>query len=579
MSALREVFAHFGFTFDKHGLDHVEHAVTHTQKHAEHAAHAHAASLESLIHGFESLVALATAGVFAHIVHSTEEQAVALGKLSKATGLTLETTQALAFGAKLNGAELSDVSISLRRLSVAMAGAKGQSDEMGESFESGAKIFKTLGVRTKDASGHLLTLEEVLPELADRFHEIQNPAERAAAAQAIFGRNGQKMAVILAHGAEGIEELKHEFAELGGGFDPEAIENANELHHATVKLEFAFASFKNTIALKVFPLLSHVFETATHAGAAFSKWAKDTTLVEHAVEGLTATVGLKLASALGPYLLPGLKFAGIFLAVDDLIGFLEGKDTIIGDLLNRAFGEGSAALVRNWLIGVKDVWAKAWTDMRADTDGVIAHLSKVETWTPIVDAMFSALNNIGDVFTESLRKSITSKIDPEGWFGKSLRWIHDVDHPSGEDTDSVAGRLSEQAKDKNAEGLIAQRTAQRRLLDSVGHAPHAGGGGQTAADRTSSDDHENNMHAIVKFGDSLTALVSATKQFKGEGVDVRSFAPLRADYDPTRNYIEINQPITVQVAPGTSREQAEAVAEAAKKGANRAHVAALEHTR
>jgi hypothetical protein len=60
-------------------------------------------------------------------------------------------------------------------------------------------------------------------------------------------------------------------------------------------------------------------------------------------------LALKLGGALAPYLKTGLKFGAIFLAVDDLLAFLQGKDSVIGDLIEAAFGEGSSETVRLWV--------------------------------------------------------------------------------------------------------------------------------------------------------------------------------------------------------------------------------------
>src|SRR5688572_33326266 len=45
----------------------------------------------------------------------------------------------------------------------------------------------------------------------------------------------------------------------------------------------------------------------------------------------------------------GLKFAAVFAAIDEVLGFLNGKDSLIGDLLNGAFGDGTADAVRDWV--------------------------------------------------------------------------------------------------------------------------------------------------------------------------------------------------------------------------------------
>ncbi len=335
--ALREIFAHFGFSFDRAKLLEVSRGVEGVKASTKQAG----AGLSSFVTGLQGAVAAITGGVFLHFTNQVREQAAALQDTADQTGLSTDELQAWTMAAQLGGASAQDFVAGLRKVSKELATGV---DESGQQ----SKLFKQLGIETKDAAGDVRELDAVLPEIADKFAALKSGAERSALAQQIFGKAGSKLVPILAQGSAGIVQLRKQFHELGGGFSEEAIKNADEYDDALIKLNFSMFAFKSLLATSVFPILSKIVETFTKASVKVSAWVKETTLVGNAIKVLAGIITGKLLLALAPFLLPGLKFLAIFLAVDDLVAFLSGKRSVIGDILDRWFGDGTATAVRAW---------------------------------------------------------------------------------------------------------------------------------------------------------------------------------------------------------------------------------------
>lgn len=341
--ALREILAHFGFTIDRSGLDAAGRGIEKVKKETAGAG----ASLTGFVDGLRGAVAGIAAGAFAELTSEIKDQAAALKDTSEQTGLSTDELQAWTLQAQLGGASAQDFVTGLRKVSKELATGV---DESGQQ----SKLFKRLGIDTKDAAGNTRDLSSVLPEIAEKFKGLTNGAEKSALAQQLFGRAGTKLVPVLSEGAAGVAKLKAQLDDLGGGFSQEAIDRADEYDDALIKLNFSFFGLKSLLATQVFPWLAKTVGELTKASVGAGKWLKETTGVSTAVKILAAVLGGTLLKALAPFLLPGLKFLAIFLAVDDLIAFLDGKDSVIGKILNGWFGDGTATVVRAWANSAKD---------------------------------------------------------------------------------------------------------------------------------------------------------------------------------------------------------------------------------
>lgn len=352
--ALREIIAFFGFDFDQSKADHVDKSIHGIKVHTEEAA----GGVTGLIEAFKVVAGLEIFRLAKEFTESLAEQAVQIKHTSEATGVSTDQLQEWQFGAKQAGVDSEAFSLALRRLSVAIAGGK---DEMG----SQSNILAKMGIKTGTATDAVKTLGEALPKIADKFQAMQDGPAKAALAQELFGRQGARLIPILNKGSEGLAELHKEFQDLGGGLSPEAIERAEEFHIQTVRLGAAFDSFKSALATGILPRVTTLVELFTTGVAKLTEFAHETTLVESAVASVATALVVTLGGALAPFLFGALKFAAIYVAVDDLKGFLAGEDSEIGAILDGWFGDGTADVVRDWILDAKDWFLTGFNDIAA----------------------------------------------------------------------------------------------------------------------------------------------------------------------------------------------------------------------
>lgn len=148
----------------------------------------------SRLAGFKgALVGLASAagvGTFAALIQSSISAQAELARLSEKTGASVESLSALKQAAKITDTDLNAVTTGIAKLSKSMfeAATKG-----GDT----AQAFKGLGIAVTDAAGALRKPDEVLLELANRFGEMENGAEKVALAQKLLGRSGQELIPVL----------------------------------------------------------------------------------------------------------------------------------------------------------------------------------------------------------------------------------------------------------------------------------------------------------------------------------------------------------------------------------------------
>lgn len=152
-----------------------------------------------------ALVAGAAYGMLKSFADAGEEIANTADRL----GVNAEKFQEYRFAADQAGIA-NDVFVGgLSKLSVGLGKAATGKGNVG-------KVMAALRINLRDGNGRIKTATDLLPELADRFAKIQDPALRAAAASELFGRGmGPKFAMLLAQGSGELERQAARARELG----------------------------------------------------------------------------------------------------------------------------------------------------------------------------------------------------------------------------------------------------------------------------------------------------------------------------------------------------------------------------
>lgn len=349
MTTVAELTATFGIKPDHGSFQRADHSLKGLLTHANHAVHA-------------------LAGVWAvhKIIHWAEEwvnSGVAVAHASQRIGIATGALQELDFAAGQSGASTEQLETGLRFLARSSYAAS-------QGTKASADVFAKLGIHVKDANGEIRSTDDLLPEVADKLSGLTSDTERTALAVKLFGRGGASLIPLLLRGSEGIAELRQEARDLGGGLDPEFIQNSLEVEESLKKLKFQSLGLISGLGNLLFPLIERGVLAMINFGKAIRGVLKDTEGVKY-ILGVTAAalaawgaIAIATASeaiaawfaAAAPFLIAAAGIVAIGLALDDVHQLLTGGKSLIGQYLDKWFGAGTAArFVEDWRNGVKSL--------------------------------------------------------------------------------------------------------------------------------------------------------------------------------------------------------------------------------
>ena len=187
-----------------------------------------------------------------------------LAKQSGMLGLTVNQLQQLQFAASQTGVTTAELNKGLERFSRSIS-------EASTGIGVGKRSFEALGVTLAKSDGSLKSTDELLAEVADRFAQVKDPADRVRIAIDLFGRAGGGMVNTLKDGSAGLKALGADFNAVTiqlTGQQAAAVEEANDLFD---KLGRTFASIGQQITSFLMPALAGIAEMLTvHLLKAFS---------------------------------------------------------------------------------------------------------------------------------------------------------------------------------------------------------------------------------------------------------------------------------------------------------------------
>lgn len=189
-----------------------------------------------LVGGFATAMVAAGAAAFTlakatgELAEQQSNQAIRLGVTVKEYGLLSQASK----NAGLDGEALVGT---MKGLTKALA-------DGSEEGNKGSRALKSLGIESKNAFGNIRPINDLLLDIADRLGDIQNPAEKADKAIAIFGKRGLEVLPIMTRDLrENIQELRN----LGVGFDDVAARDAKKLDDALDRIASRFAALKKDL--------------------------------------------------------------------------------------------------------------------------------------------------------------------------------------------------------------------------------------------------------------------------------------------------------------------------------------------
>jgi hypothetical protein len=222
---VREMFARMGIDLDESGVE---------------AADAAFGLLEGSLIAIGTAVVAAGAAIAGMVGH-TVEAASKINDLSQRTGVSTDELQSLGYAAKLGGVDMDSLAMSLQFLDRNLAAAA-----RGEGEAS--KAFARAGISVRDSNGHVLSAHAAFTKLADKMKSMPDGAEKTALAMSLMGRAGAQMIPTLNEGGEGLSRLEQRARDLGFVMDNETIAAGDALGDSIDELKMAFQGVAYTIA-------------------------------------------------------------------------------------------------------------------------------------------------------------------------------------------------------------------------------------------------------------------------------------------------------------------------------------------
>jgi hypothetical protein len=292
---------------------------------------------ESVLHLGE--IGIGAGAAIFEVVRRVGDAGDATAKMAKRVGIGVEALQELRYAGERSGATIEDVDNGIGKLAINIGKWKAAKGHGGGSDGLAIPGLQMLGGGGKGTGGgetdpfkrlHLsaaklstLKPEQQVEKIADAMGKLKTDADRAAVAQAIFGREGGlTMIPMLKEGAAGLEKLRQQARATGGVLSKEATEKAEQFKDAQIDARLAVAGLVNTLGVGLLPVATETFNE-------FSGWAKKQDFSKRAKE-ISQWIQSKGIPAFKQITVEAQSFAGTILHV------VEGAAQLTGGFDNLA---------------------------------------------------------------------------------------------------------------------------------------------------------------------------------------------------------------------------------------------------
>lgn len=231
-------------------------------------------------------------------------------KNAERMGLTVEQFTGLDHALQISGTSMEEMKPALTKLNKLIRDAAMGSGEA-------AKKFDRVGVSATNADGSLKDINSVMFEVANKFKDMPNGAEKSALAIDLFEESGTRMVQFLNLGKEGIQDLLVEADDLGLVIGEQAARDAELFNDSLTRMKGRFTGIGNAIATQAVPQLEVVLD---HLGEMFSSTAQNATQLRTMVAEL---IGFGISTAQMFVSIGAIvknSFDGIRVVINSLVG-------------------------------------------------------------------------------------------------------------------------------------------------------------------------------------------------------------------------------------------------------------------
>lgn len=228
-------------------------------------------------------------GRIASFVASVSQNIDSINDLSARTGIGVEALQSYSLAAKLAGVDTEQFGTAVQKLAVNIGKATP-----GDALDKALK-----GINLSLNELRALSPEEQFSEIGNAISALPTAADRAAAAVAIFGKQGAALAPLFREGAASIEELQARAERLGIIVSETQINNVADMNDAFDLVSATIQGITGQVIGNLAPAVTAVTDQ-------FLKFVEEWS-------GAQGQGGAGIANAITDVLLTGAEFfAGIF---------------------------------------------------------------------------------------------------------------------------------------------------------------------------------------------------------------------------------------------------------------------------
>jgi hypothetical protein len=394
-------------------------------------------------------------GFMKDTIGTTESLALETRTLKAETGMTAEQVTGFV-------AVLDRYGIGQSQAAMGMKAFAKQIEETANETKKGATAFDDLGISVKDSHGKTKSMNDLIMEVADKFHTMADGAEKTADATKLFGRSAANIIPLLNQGSGAIKEMEDEAKKMGLVLTEDNIGAMQNYIQSQKKMEEAITGLKLQIGNALMPVF-------TNMATSLSNWAANPS-VQNAIHQIADEVG-KLAKDMADWVnnvaIPWVKdhWPTIKKVIQDTWDVVKG----IANFIQGPFGQ--ALIIAGGIIlavvGAVKVWTAAQTLLNAALDanpidliiiaialliGIVVEC--IKHWKEISGALENAWN-----WFKKLPEPIKAILSPIGFLVDHLKDLKKV----FQDVKNIGG-----AAEKAIEKVFGFKGAAGGLVTSTG---------------------------------------------------------------------------------------------------------------
>lgn len=222
-------------------------------------------------------------------VKTTETLSKSTMALERSTGLDAKQASAWAAVTRARGIDTTKFQMALTKVSRTLEQARAGS-------KTAIKTLDQLGISQNTiATGNV---QQALFETADAYSTMENPAQKAALAQQLFGRQALALAPLLGAGSEGMQKQLEMADKLGLTLNEKTVEGTKNTAAAQRMLTMATDGLKVQLGTALLPAIEGVVAMLVKLAMILQPLLRNTTFVTSALGLLTTAFLVNKAAAL-----------------------------------------------------------------------------------------------------------------------------------------------------------------------------------------------------------------------------------------------------------------------------------------